>query len=72
MKYQYQGLVPQAEAPRLSGDGKTFAMKATSSGQSALEEFQKKVSNGTEMRRPTTVPVRTDGMMARRRRPSRA
>lgn len=66
VKYQCQGLVPQAEAPRLESAGKTLENKAESSGQRSLDDCQKNVSIGTEMARPMMAPKRPAGSRALR------
>ena len=64
VKYQYQGLVPQAEAPSLGSEGKTLERKAESSGQSGVDDRQKNVSMGIERARPMTAPKRPAGSKA--------
>lgn len=55
VKYQCQGDVPQAEAPRLPSAGKTLDQNAASSGHSHVGDCQKKVSVGTVQSSPATV-----------------
>ena len=54
--YQCQGLVPQAEAPRLDSEGKMLDRKAESSGQSGVADCQKNVSIRMERARPIMAP----------------
>jgi hypothetical protein len=65
VKYQCQGLVPQADAPRLSCVGKTFEKNAASSGQIGLSACQKKVSMVTVRARPTSAPDSPAGTIVR-------
>lgn len=68
VKYQYHGLVPQAEAPRPLSAGKTLARKADNSGQIGTLDCQKKVSIETVKARPTSAPNSPAGMIVRVRR----
>ena len=63
VKYQCQGLVPQADAPRLPRLGKILDRKAESSGQSGIVDCQKKVSMGIVKRRPIVAPKRPAGII---------
>ena len=62
VKYQCQGLVPQADAPNPFVDGKTLEMKADNSGHKGEGDCQKKVSIETESTRPVSVPNMPEGM----------
>jgi len=64
VKYQCQGLVPQAEAPSLGSEGKMLERKAESSGQSGVGDRQKNVSMGIERARPMTAPKKPAGSKA--------
>ena len=64
VKYQCQGLVPHAEAPRLLSFGNMLERKADNSGQSGPEDCQKNESIGTVNMRPIVMPDRRDGMTA--------
>jgi hypothetical protein len=66
VKYQCQGLVPQAEAPRLESEGKMFERKPESSGQRGVGDCQKNVSIGTEIARPMRAPKTPAGSRALR------
>lgn len=68
MKYQCQGDVPQAEAPRPPFDGRTLDRNAASSGQSSDRDCQKNVSMLTVKRRPATVAERMAGRKTARTR----